>query len=623
MNDFLLQAAIYLGAGAVAVPLAHRLGLGSVLGYLVAGILIAPLLERVGSDHETVQHFAEFGVVMMLFLIGLELQPGLLWSMRSRLFGLGGAQVLLTALVIATGLLALGLAVPVAVALGLILALSSTAIVLQTLGEKKWLRTEGGQSAFGVLLFQDIAVIPILALLPFLAIGAGGESASGSGHASASLIADYPAWAQAILTLSAVALVILVGRYLTRPAFRVIARTGLRELFLGSALLLVILIAMLMSYVGLSPALGTFLAGVVLADSEYRHELESDLASFKGLLLGVFFITVGAGIDFDLLTAQPVQIVSAAVALIALKGAILWLLGTAFGLRQRERWLFSMSLAQAGEFAFVLLTFAVSSHVLAPDVAAFTSLVVALSMLATPALLLTYEHVVAPRVRLGDAPERGHDTIEEEGSVIIAGMGRFGQIVQRMLVMTGHKPIVLDSSAEHIDSLRKFGIDVYYGDAVRPDMLVAAGIANAKLFIVAIDDRERAVELVDFVHRRYPQVRILARAADRDHVYRLCAAGADTAFREMFGSSVAMAKSALVELGHSQEDAERKARAFDDHDTAGLRHLMEVWDAELDVFSNPTYIARAKSRADEFAELMAQDEEERERSDNQKPTSEE
>lgn len=270
-----------------------------------------------------------------------------------------------------------------------------------------------------------------------------------------------------------------------------------------------------------------------------------------------------------------------------------------------------------------MLTFAVSSHVLPSETAAFTSLVVALSMLATPALLLFYEHVVAPRVGLGAEEARSHDTIEEKGSVIIAGMGRFGQIVQRMLVMTGHRPVVLDSSAEHIDSLRKFGIDVYYGDAVRPDMLVAAGIANAKLFIVAIDDRDRAVELVEFVHRRYPQIRILARAADRDHVYRLCAAGADTAFREMFGSSVAMAKSALVELGHSEEDADRKARAFDEHDTAGLRHLMDVWDAELDVFSNPTYIARAKSRADEFAELMAQDEEERERSDNQTPAGKE
>ena len=612
MNDFLLQAAIYLGAGAVAVPLAHRLGLGSVLGYLLAGILIAPLLEYVGSDHETVQHFAEFGVVMMLFLIGLELQPGLLWAMRAKLFGLGGAQVLVTTALVTLGLVLFGQNNTQALALGLILALSSTAIVLQTLGEKKWLRSEGGQSAFGVLLFQDIAVIPILALLPFLALGDGAQ-ADGA-HGASSLISHYPAWAQAVMTLSAVATVILVGRYLTRPAFRIIARTGLRELFLGSALLLVILIAMLMSYVGLSPALGTFLAGVVLADSEYRHELESDLASFKGLLLGVFFITVGAGIDFQLLAMRPVEVLAAAAGLILLKGLVLFGLGSAFGLRNRERWLFSMSLAQSGEFAFVLLAFAVSAHVLPTDVAAFTSLVVALSMLATPALLLTYEHIVAPRVRIRDGNDRTHDSFEEEGSVIIAGMGRFGQIVQRMLVMTGHQPVVLDSSAEHIDALRKFGIDVYYGDAVRPDMLVAAGIARAKLFIVAIDDRERAVELVEFVHRRYPDVRILARAADRDHVYRLCAAGADTAYRELFASSVALARDALVELGHDAADAERLARAFDEHDTAGLRHLMEVWDAELDVFSNPTYMARAQSRAEEFAELMRTDAEKRGRS---------
>lgn len=470
MNELLLLAVVYLGAGVIAVPIAQRLGLGSVLGYLLAGVAIAPLLDWMGSDPEDVQSFAEFGVVMMLFLVGLELQPRLLWDMRLRLFGLGGLQVVITALVVAVACIGFGIDWRLALALGMIFALSSTAIVLQTLGEKSWLRTEGGQSAFSVLLFQDIAVIPMLAVLPLLAGGGldGGAAVHGGAHGGPGPFAAWPAWAQGLMTLAVVAGVVLGGRYLTRPAFRIIARTGLHELFFTAALVLIVGIAVLMSMVGLSPALGTFLAGVLLAESEYRHELVSDLEPFKGLLLGVFFITVGAGMEFGLLGQEFGLILGLTASLILVKGIILLGLATLFRMKGRARWLFAFALAQSGEFGFVLLAVSTDLHVVPDEVAAIASLVVALSMMATPLIMIAFERFVSPRVARPGGADREDDAIEEEGPVIIAGMGRFGQIVHRLLVMDGYKPIVLDNSAEHIDGLRKFGIQVYYGNALRP-----------------------------------------------------------------------------------------------------------------------------------------------------------
>ncbi|WP_417491545.1 cation:proton antiporter [Maricaulis sp.] len=619
METFLLQAAIYLGAGVIAVLIAHRLGLGSVLGYLLAGVAIAPLLEMVGSHTQDVQHFAEFGVVIMLFLVGLELQPRLLWDMRVRLIGLGGLQVLVTALALGGGL-AVGMDWRVAVALGLILSLSSTAIVLQTLGEKGWLRSEGGQSAFSVLLFQDVAVIPMLALMPLLALstGTGEVPVAGSlamegvdAHGGEeSLIMHLPAWGQALMTLGAVVLVILVGRYLTRPMFRAIGRTGLHEIFFAASLLLVISISLLMGWVGLSAALGTFLAGVVLADSEYRHELVSVLEPFKGLLLGVFFITVGAGMQFSLLAQSPGLILGLVLALILVKGVILWGLAVAFRIHGHARWLFTFSLAQSGEFGFVLLTYAVGVRVLPDHIANITGLVVALSMMATPLIMIVFERWVSPHVTRSRGAPREADDIEEEAPVIIAGMGRFGQIVQRLLVMDGQRPVVLDNSPAHIESLRKFGIRVYYGDALRPGLLEAAGISKARLLIVATDNQERAIELVRHVKQRYPQIRVIARAASREHVYRLRAAGADSAVRELFGSSLEVGRQALEYLGRSSAQAERKIRAFAAHDEESLQQLFEVWDADTDLFDNEAYMERARSRVVSLAELMADDAEE-------------
>lgn len=613
MNDLLLQAAIYLGAGVIAVPIAVRFGFGSVLGYLLAGVAIAPLLNAIGSDPEGVRHFAEFGVTMMLFLIGLELQPRRLWEMRTQLFGLGGLQVAATTAAFWLVGLLLGLDWRTAAAMGLILSLSSTAIVLQSLGERGWLKSQGGRSAFSVLLFQDISIIPILALLPFLAISnlpvaeVMDQTMNAAMEAADSPFAALPAWAQGLSTLGAVVAIILGGRYLTRPAFRIIARTGLHELFFGAALLLVIGISVLMSWVGLSPALGTFLAGVLLAESEYRHQLVSDLEPFKGLLLGVFFITVGAGMEFALLVEFPAIVIGATLALIVIKAVILFVIALVFRLKGRARWMFVFALAQSGEFAFVLLSFAEGVRVVPEAMAAIASLIVALSMLATPLMMIFFERVVAPRVARTDEPLREHDIIDREAPVIIAGMGRFGQIVQRLLVMDGYKPVVLDNSAEHIDGMRKFGIQVYYGNAQRPGLLEAAGIAHAKLLVIATDNRERAVELVRHVKSRYPHVRIIARAASREHLYQLRAAGADHAVRELFGSSLEAARMALEVLGDTPDKARRKAEAFARHDEESLQQLFEVWDAETDTFDNDAYIERSRSRTASLAELMAID----------------
>ena len=388
METFLYQASIYLAAAVIAVPIAARLGLGSVLGYLAAGIVIGPVLGLVGSETQDLQHFAEFGVVMMLFLIGLELEPRALWDMRHKLLGLGGAQIVLTMAAVMAAGMAFGLAWSTALAVGLVLALSSTAIVLQTLSEKGLMQTGGGRSAFSVLLTQDIAVIPMLALMPLLAfpmlaqVGPNGEVLRPSqiedhGH-SMSLVEGLPGWGVTLVTLGAVAIVILAGIYLIRPLFRFIHHTHLREMYTALALLIVLGIGFLMMLVGLSPALGTFLAGVVLANSEFRHELESDIEPFKGLLLGLFFITVGAGINFGMLFADPLLLIGMTLGLMVLKGVILYGLGLAFKLKGRDQWLFTLSLAQAGEFGFVLLSFSVQQNVLPRGLADQLLLVVAL-----------------------------------------------------------------------------------------------------------------------------------------------------------------------------------------------------------------------------------------------------
>ena len=612
MTDFLLLAFVFLIAGVVAVPVASRLGLGSVLGYLIAGIVISPILAWLHVDVVSLQHFAEFGVVMMLFLVGLELEPKMLWSMRTRLLGLGGGQVVITALLVTAIAMAMGQVWTVALAIGLVLALSSTAIVLQTLGEKGLMKSDGGQSSFSVLLFQDIAVIPMLALIPLLAMpelvdavshaaGDHGDDGHGSGL---SLVEGLPGWGVALVTLGAIAAVIGIGSYLTGPIFRFIAAANLRELFVATALMIVIGIALLMSLVGLSPALGTFLAGVVLANSEYRHELESDIDPFKGLLLGLFFMTVGAGINFGLLFDNLALTIGLTLGLIALKALVLFGLAIGFKIRGADRYLFALGLAQAGEFGFVLLSFTVANGVIPTVIADQLLLVVALSMLLTPALFILFDRVIAPRFSEEEAREM--DEIAETSNIVIAGHGRVGGIVARMLRGAGLNPTVIDFSAKQLEMLKAFGVQAYYGDATRPDLLHAAGIDEAKMLVVAIDGKHEITELVKYVHATHPHVHIIARAVDRSHVYDLWAAGCRDIIRETYDSSLRMSRSAVEALGYSRDQAERVVETFNEMDRKSMIMAAEHYDPEIPMHLNEKLLERFREvQGDWEAELNA------------------
>jgi CPA2 family monovalent cation:H+ antiporter-2 len=605
MTDFLLLAFIFLIAGVIAVPIASRLGLGSVLGYLIAGIVISPVLAWLHVDVVSIQHFAEFGVVMMLFLVGLELEPKTLWAMRARLLGLGGGQIAATTLLVMGIALAFGQVWTVALAVGLVLALSSTAIVLQTLNEKGLMRSDGGQSSFAVLLTQDIAVIPMLALLPLLALPEladqmvggdhGGGDHSGDDHGDGdhgggmSLVAGLTGWQTALVNLAAIAAVILGGSFLTRPIFRFIAMARLRELFTATALMMVVGIALLMSLVGLSPALGTFLAGVVLANSEYRHELESDIDPFRGLLLGLFFMTVGAGVDFGLLGEMLLPTLAATLGLIALKAGVLLGLARVFGVTGGDKWLFGLGLAQAGEFGFVLLSFTVANGVIPTDLSNWLLLVIALSMLLTPALFILYDRVIAPRYSGGE--DREADEIDEPAQIIIAGRGRVGGMVDRILSAAGYQTTVIDYSAQQLENLRVFGIRAFYGDATRPDLLHAAGIDEAKILIVAIDEKEQIDQIVSHVIQHHPQVHVIARATNRHHVYELWALGCRDIIRETYDSSVRMGRSALEALGIEHPTAEEMVEAFRRADGVAMVAAAAAYDPAVPVMENEAYVS--------------------------------
>lgn len=584
MTAYFVQAFIYLCAAVIMVPIAKRLGLGSVLGYLIAGVIIGPIAGLVGQETTTIQHFAEFGVVMMLFLVGLELEPKSLWAMRSRLFGLGGLQVSITAVLITAIAFFAGQSVTMSIAIGLIFSLSSTAIVLQTFNEKGLSKTEGGRTAFSVLLFQDIAVIPMLALIPLMALPELMEAAkslkeAADHHEELSLVAHLPAWGHALAVLGAIIALVAGGYYLSRPLFRFVADSGLREVFTAAALMLVIGISALMGLVGLSPALGAFLAGVVLANSEFSHELEANIEPFKGLLLGLFFITVGAGIDFDILSNNLVLIIALTLGLMLLKALVLLLLAKIFNITGSDRWLFLLSLAQAGEFGFVLLTYSVSNYVLPLDTAQFLSMVVALSMFLTPLLFIFYDKVIVPRYESADE-ERETDTISERGTAIIAGIGRFGQIINRMLVANGIQTVALDHTAGQVDNMRRINVKSYFGDATRADLLETAGIEEAKLMVVAIDDRLRAVDLVHHVKKHYPGVKILARAFDRGHKYELKHAGADVIISETYFSALETGTEALQAMGIHPFRAQQMKQNFVKSEASHDELLYKSWSEE-------------------------------------------
>lgn len=632
MEGFLFQASIYLAAAVIAVPIAARLGLGSVLGYLAAGIMIGPALGLVGAETKDLQHFAEFGVVMMLFLIGLELEPKALWDMRHKLLGLGGLQVGLSTLAIMGIAMAYNQPWGVALAIGLTLSLSSTAIVLQTLSEKGLMQTAGGRSVFSVLLAQDIAVIPMLAFLPLIAVtlpaavvspdgsiildpanDTGQVSDHGSSPADAAFIFmdSLPAWGVTLVTIGAIASIIVMGVFFTRPVFRYIHSANLREMYTALALLIVVSISFLMMLVGLSPALGAFLAGVVLASSEFRHELETDLEPFKGLLLGLFFITVGAGINFELLASDFAVILGMALLVILVKGLILFILGRIFKLRGRDQWLFALGLAQAGEFGFVLVSFSVATGVIPDGVAETLLLIIALTMLITPLLFIVHDIISK---RSADAHIRPpDDEIDEEGPVIIAGIGRFGQVVNRLVQASGFETVVLDHNPETIAVMRRFGFKAFLGDPTRADVLRKAGLADARVLVVALDNPKSARALVAYARAQRPDLHIVARAHDRTEVYHLYQAGASDIVREMFDSSLRAGRYALENLGLSEYEAAEAQRIFYHHDRMSIRELAGLWRPDVAPADNAAYVARAKELENdlETAFLNRSDEDEK------------
>ena len=590
-------ALIYLAAAIVAVPIAKRVGLGSVLGYLIAGILIGPYALGVVGDQTDVMHFAEFGVVMMLFLVGLELQPSRLWTLRHSILGLGGLQVVLSAAAIfAFCYWFFAMHWQTALAIGLMLALSSTAIVLQSLEEKGWLKQEAGQNAFSVLLFQDIAIIPILALLPLLAFA----PQTSTKEISDSIIASWPVWQQVCVSVAVIAAIIAGGKYVSAPLFRYIAQTHMREIFTIFALFLVVAIALVMQSIGLSPALGTFLAGVVLAESEFRHELEADIEPFKGLLLGLFFITVGASINFELLFNEFSTVIGLVVLLIVVKASILFALAVTFKINSKQQLLFALALAQGGEFAFVLLSVTTTLSILTPEQTSLVTLVVAVSMLIAPLLLMVYEQIQkrsSSALPEFDKPEQ----ISTAKHVIIAGYGRFGQIMGRLLHAQGYEITVLDHSPSQIELLRRFGNTVFYGDAARQELLEAAGAHTAQMLVVAIDDPDKTIEIIKLAHKNYPQLKIVARAIDRRHAYQMLNLKVDAFNRETVDSAINLAVDALELLGNNKEDAQRAGKLFRDHDRAAVLQLAELWGDDA------SYGVAVRQRMEDLKQVLQQD----------------
>lgn len=575
-------ALLYLGAMVVTAPIAKRLGLGAVLGYLIAGAALGPHGARLlGASSNDVLHLAEFGIIMMLFLIGLELRPPLLWKLKGPIFGLGGLQVGLTSLALAGGALALGTGWQAALATGLILSLSSTAIVLQTLQEKGLSKSSGGESAFSVLLFQDIAVIPMLALFPLLAASTGSAPASAD---------DTVGWLQMLRVLGAVAAVIGTGKLLIRPVFRMVAISHVRELSTALALLVVLATTLLMNVVGLSPALGAFLAGVVLADSEYRHQLEADIEPFKGLLLGLFFISVGSGIDFGLISSSPGQIAALVLTLVAVKFAVLFALARAANLARPDQLLFAFSLAQGGEFAFVLLAHTRELGLLGEATAQSLTGSVAMSMALAPLLINAYARFIAPLFE-AKTSEREPDRIDDnENPVIVAGFGRFGQGVTRFLRACDVRATVLDYDVEQVDILRRFGMKAFYGDASRMDLLRAAGAAQAKILIVAIDDPAKTLEIIERAREEFPHLKILARAYDRLQAYEILHRGVKDVHVETAGSALNLGVDALRALGFRANLAFQLAQSFRKKNEESIRALAKVYHEQ----DEDTFISHAK-----------------------------
>ncbi|WP_318445074.1 glutathione-regulated potassium-efflux system protein KefB [Photobacterium leiognathi] len=571
-NDFLVLSVVFLSAAIIAVPLAQKLGLGSVLGYLIAGIIIGPWGLALISDVDAILHFSEFGVVLLLFLIGLELNPKKLWQMRKPILGLGGSQVVITSIVITGIVMSFAGLLPTitwrdAAVIGMGLALSSTAIALRVIEEQQLSGSDTGKSGFAVLLFQDIAVIPMLALLPALAGGEGGS------------------WNDAVWMLGGIALLLVGGHFLLRPLFRYVVMSGVRELFNVAALLLVLGIALIMQAFGLSMALGAFLAGVLLAESEYRHELEIAIEPFKGLLLGLFFISVGMAVNLGLLWQYPLQILAAVLALVAVKGGVLYLLARIFGVREKSRSQMAAILSQGGEFAFVLFTAARTEGLLDGQLLAFLLVVVSLSMMTTPLVLTLQNRWYVRGFQADVEPEPETDVVDRSPQVIITGFGRFGQVIGRLLFSNKIKVTILERDPSQIQFLRKFGYKVFYGDATQLDLLRSAGADKAEAIIICTDAPTEVMEVVALCQQHFPHLKILARARSRVEAHQLLSQGVECFSRETFAGALDLGRQALISLGMHPYKAKRAEAHFRKIDTQALRDLLPQHSEEVNLAS--------------------------------------
>ena len=586
---------LYLAAAVIAVPISRALGLGTIIGYLVAGIVIGPSGLKLVSNVQDILHFSEFGVVLMLFLIGLELQPSRLWSMRRPIFGVGSAQMLLCTAALAGAAIVFGQDWHVAVVAALGLALSSTAIALQSIAERNLMSTTSGKTSFAILLFQDVAAIPILALIPLLAVGHQASQADGN---MALEIGK---------TLAIIAAVIVVGRYLLRQVLRWIAQSESREISTATALLLVVGIAYLMLQIGLSMALGAFLAGVLLADSEFRAELETDIEPFKGLLLGLFFIAVGMSIDFAVIWQAPLAMAAVVVLFLAIKAIVIYGLATVLRMPLQERPLFTLLLAQGGEFAFVVFSAAQAQRILTPQQSSLLIGAVAISMVASPLLVTAMDRWLMPRFAKladdGDVPTELHE--QQEAPVIIAGFGRYGQIVTRVLLSQGIKAVILDHSVEMLQVAQNFGYRVFYGDATRQDLLRIAGAETAEVMVIAVDDENQTNQIVKLVQTHFPHLKIVARAKDVAHWFALRDMGVQYVDRELFDSSLQTAEKTLELVGYSPEDAQYVVTVF-------RAHNIELSDKMYEHRNDrETMLAVGRQGRDQLVEQMMRERQER------------
>ncbi|KIC93865.1 monovalent cation:proton antiporter-2 (CPA2) family protein [Flavihumibacter solisilvae] len=585
-QTFYLEALVYLSAAVLLVPVAKKAGLGSILGYILAGVLIGPaalnLVTEKGSD---VMHVAEFGVVMMLFVIGLELEPSLLWKLRKSIVGMGGLQILLTIFAIAGIAVLLGNNVKLSLAIGMIVASSSTAIVLQTLQEKGYFKTEAGQGSFSVLLFQDIAVIPMLAILPLLSPMSG---RSHPGHNN--WVLQQPGWLQTLIMLGTVAAIFFAGRYLVRPFLRIVASSQVREVFTATTLLLVVGITLLMTQVGLSPALGAFLAGVVLANSEFRHELKSDIEPFKGLLLGLFFIAVGITINFRLIVNLPWLVFGLVAGIMAVKALVLFCVGRLFRLNLDQNLFFSLALCQVGEFAFVLLSFSRQENIIPANTTDLLMASVAISMALTPLLFLLYEKVIQRRFGVTEPGDRKADAIPEKNPVIIAGFGDFGNTVGRFLKAHDIGTTILDIDSDRVDFLRKIGFKVYYGDASRRDLLEAAGADEALVILITIDDPQKRLEMIETIKKHFPRLKILVRTRSRNDAYDQMNAGMLNIYRETLDAALRMGIDTMKMLGFRTYSSFRAAQTFRSYDEKALKKLSAIRDQKQYINTSREFI---------------------------------